>query len=117
MQLSEAMAKAPNRCADDQVYEMQVRICKSFANPTRLKMLDLLARREYSASDLQAELGITAPNVSQHLAILKAAGVVATRRDGKQIYCSLAIPEVKQACQLIRDVLRAQVRNGRKLGI
>jgi DNA-binding transcriptional ArsR family regulator len=117
MQLSETMAKAPNRGSEEQVYEMQVRICKSFANPTRLRMLDLLARREYSASDLQTELGITAPNVSQHLAILKAAGVVATRRDGKQIYCSLAMPEVKQACQLIRDVLRAQVRNGRKLGI
>jgi hypothetical protein len=43
--------------------------------------------------------------------------VVATRREGKQIYCSLALPEVKQACQLIRDVLRAQVRNERKLVI
>ena len=79
MQLSEAMAKTPNREADDQIYEMQVRICKSFANPTRLRMLDLLARREYSVSDLQTELGITAPNVSQHLSILKGAGVVATR--------------------------------------
>lgn len=47
--------------------------------------------------------------------ILKAAGVVATRRDGKRIYCSLALPEARQACQLIRDVLRAQVRNERKL--
>lgn len=68
-------------------------------------------------SDLQGELGITTANVSQHLAILKAAGVVTTRRDGKQIYCSLTIPEVKQACQLIRNVLRAQVRNERKLEI
>ena len=58
-----------------------------------------------------------APNLSQHLAILKAAGVVTTRREGKQIYCSLAIPEVKQACQLIRNVLRAQIRNGRRLAI
>lgn len=102
---------------DEQIYEMQVRICKSFAHPTRLRMLDLLAKRELTVSDLQTELGITTPNVSQHLAILKAAGVVATRRQGKQIYCSLAIPEVKQACQLIRDVLRAQVRNERKLVI
>jgi len=115
MQLTEAMPKATTGAVDDRVYEMQVRICKAFANPTRLRMLDLLARREYTVSELQSELGITAPNVSQHLAILKAAGVVGTRREGKQIFCSLAIPEVKVACQMIRDVLRAQLRNGRKL--
>ena len=102
---------------DDQVYEMQVRICKAFANASRLRILDLLAKRERTVSDLQEELGITAANVSQHLAILKAAGVVATRREGKQIFCSLTIQEVKQACQLIRDVLRAQVKNERKLVI
>ncbi len=111
------MPKAVHGEVDERVYEMQVRICKAFANATRLRMLDLLAKHEYTASDLQAELGVTAPNVSQHLAILKAAGVVTTRRDGKQIHCSLTIPEVKQACGLIRDVLRAQVRNERKLVI
>jgi len=52
-------------------------------------------------------LGISLPNVSQHLSILKAAGVARTRRAGKQIYCSLTLPEVKQDYQLIRDVLRA----------
>ena len=102
---------------DDRVYEMQVRICKAFANSTRLRMLDLLAKREYTVAELQSELGITTPNTSQHLSVLKAAGVVSTRRNGKQIYCSLTIPEVKQACQLIRNVLRAQINNGRKLGI
>jgi len=48
---------------------------------------------------------------------LKAAGVVVTRGEGKQIQCSLAMPEVKEACQLIRDVLRAQVRNGSRLAV
>jgi len=47
--------------------------------------------------------------------VLKAAGVVATRRDGKQIHCALALPKVKDACQLIRNVLRAQLRNNRRL--
>jgi ArsR family transcriptional regulator len=110
--------KNPVKNADeDHVYEMQVQICKAFANSTRLRILDLLAKQEHPVSALQAELGITAANVSQHLAILKAAGVVTTRRDGKQIFCSLTIPEVKQACHLIRNVLRAQVRNERKLVI
>jgi DNA-binding transcriptional ArsR family regulator len=111
------MPRAAKNEFDDQVFEMQVRICKAFANGTRLRILDLLAKHELTVSDLQAALKITTPNVSQHLSILKGAGVVATRREGKQIYCSLALPEVKTACQLIRDVLRAQLRNGRKLVI
>lgn len=102
---------------DEQVLEKQVRICKAFANATRLQMLDLLGQHEWPASDLQEELAISKPNLSQHLAILKAAGVVSTRREGKQVYCTLAFPEVKSACRLIRDVLRAQIRNGRRLAI
>jgi hypothetical protein len=47
--------------------------------------------------------------------VLKAAGVVVTRRQGKQVYCGLAMPEVKQACVLFRHMLRAQLRNGRRL--
>lgn len=109
------MRKGCGPDSEDQIFEMQVRICKAFANGTRLRMLDLLAKREHTVSDLQSALGITLPNVSQHLAILKAAGVVSTRRNGKQMYCSLTLPEVKEACQLIRNVLRAQLRNGRKL--
>lgn len=102
---------------DDRVYEMQVRICKAFAHPSRLRMLDLLSKREHSVSEIQQSLNIAVPNVSQHLSILKNAGVVKTRREGKQIFCSLAIPEVKTACSLIREVLRAQVRSGRELVI
>ena len=109
------MRKGHSPEAEEQIFEMQVRICKAFANSTRLRMLDLLAKREYTVSDLQSALGITLPNVSQHLSVLKAAGIVTTRRDGKQIHCSLTLPEVKEACQLIRNVLRAQLRNGRKL--
>jgi DNA-binding transcriptional ArsR family regulator len=112
--LSEMAAKQD---IDERVYEMQVRICKSFANPIRLRILDLLAKREHTVAELQNQLGITTANTSQHLAILKAAGVITTHRNGKQIRCSLAMPEVKQACQLIRNVLRAQVRDGRKLPI
>jgi ArsR family transcriptional regulator len=110
------MARATKKIdPEEQIYEMQVRICKAFANPSRLKMLDLLSKREMSVSDIQNELGITAANVSQHLAVLKNAGVVSTRRSGKQIFCSLTHPEVKTACSLIRDVLRAQLRDGRQL--
>lgn len=102
---------------DEQVLERQVHICKAFANTTRLHMLDLLGKGEWAVADLQKELRISKPNLSQHLAVLKSAGIVRSRRAGRQIYCSLAIPEVKSACKLIRDVLRAQIHRGRNLAI
>jgi DNA-binding transcriptional ArsR family regulator len=100
-----------------EVFERQARICKAFANARRLQLLDCLGKRDWAAADLQRELGISKANLSQHVAILKAAGIVGTRRKGGRIYCSLVMPEVKSACRLIRDVLRAQVRNGQRLTI
>jgi DNA-binding transcriptional ArsR family regulator len=111
------MRKTSKEELDTQLYERQVGICKAFANATRLRLLDLVARRDYCAADLQRELSISKANLSQHLTVLRSAGVIATRRNGKRIRCSLAIPEVKKACSLIRKVLRAQIRNGNQLSV
>jgi DNA-binding transcriptional ArsR family regulator len=110
-----AVSASRQRVEEEEIYERQVRICKAFANPTRLRILDMVSRHDYPAADLQGELSISKANLSQHLAILKAAGVVVTHRNGKRIHCRLAIPEVKKACSLIRKVLRAQIRNGSQL--
>jgi len=100
---------------DTEIYERQARICKAFAHPGRLQILDLLGEGEQGVSQLQGALGISKTSISQHMAVLKSVGVLSTRREGKQIYCSLAMPEVKQACQLIRQVLRAQIAVAQRL--
>jgi DNA-binding transcriptional ArsR family regulator len=102
---------------DAALYERQVRICKALANPNRLRILDLLAKRTLTVSGLQKELNIPLANVSIQLAILRTAGVVTTEKRGKEVHCSLAIPEVRQACHFIRQVLKAQVRDAQKLSI
>lgn len=99
----------------NEIFERQARICKAFAHPGRLQILDLLGSGEKGISDLQSALGISKTGMSQHVAILKSVGVITTRRNGKQIYCSLAMPEVKQACQLIRKVLHAQITGSTRL--
>ncbi len=98
-----------------EIFERQARICKAFAHPGRLQILDLLGHGERGISELQDSLGISKTSLSQHLSVLKSAGVLATRREGKQIYCSLAMPEVKQACQLIRKVLEAHIADSHRL--
>jgi len=111
----DTMRKTAGKELEETIYEKQVQICKAFANTTRLRILDMVAKKALTASELQAELGISKANLSQHLAILRSAGVIATHRNGKSVVCSLAIPEVKQACSLIRDVLRAQIRAGSRM--
>ena len=100
-----------------EVFERQAHICKAFANPTRLQMLDCLGKRDWMAADLQKQLGISKANLSQHVAILKSVGIVGTQRKNGRVYFSLLMPEVKSACRLIRDVLRAQIRRGWRLTV
>src|SRR6266704_2619926 len=108
--------KGSKQCnVENEILERQVLICKAFANSTRLHILDLLGKRDWSAAEIQKELGISKANLSQHAMVLRSAGVVVRRREGKNVYFSLAMPEVKRACQLIQHVLRAQIRNGQRL--
>ena len=78
-------------------------------------MLDLLGQHEWSAGGLRKQLGVSTANLSQHVMILKSAGVIVRRREGKDVFFALAMPEVKKACQFIQRVLRAQIRSGQKL--
>jgi DNA-binding transcriptional ArsR family regulator len=98
-----------------EVFERQATICRAFAHPKRLQLLDMLGGGEQRISSIQKALGISKANLSQHLAILKAAGVVSARRNGRDVYCALTLPEVKKACHLIRQVLRGQIRRQRRL--
>ena len=109
------MAINRKSAASTEIFERQARICKAFAHPARLQILDLLGSGEKGISELQSALGISKTGMSQHVAILKSVGVITTRRNGKQIYCSLAMPEVKQACQLIRKVLHTQIAGSHRL--
>lgn len=99
---------------DQEFYERQALICKAFANPTRLQLIDLLSHGERWASDLHEDLGISKANLSQHLAVLKLAGVVSTRREGKQLHCGIAMPEVRQTVGALRNMLKAQGKESRR---
>ena len=92
----------------------QAEICKAFANPTRLRLINLLGRRERWSSELQAGLGVSKANLSQHLSILKSAGIVSTSRIGKRLRCGLSMPGAKQTAALLRSMTksRKQSRTG-----
>src|SRR5260221_7375290 len=63
---------------------------RSFANPTRLRILERLGKvGEESVNDLAVHLRMSQPRISWHLRMLRVGGVVRTRREGRQGYCSL----------------------------
>lgn len=80
---------------------------KALANRNRLTILCLLSQGERSVSDLEAFLGIRQPTLSQQLAVLREENLVATRRDGKTIYYSLASDEAHQVIGLLYSLFCA----------
>jgi DNA-binding transcriptional ArsR family regulator len=64
--------------------EAAVESFRMLADPTRLRLLWLLCGAEYDVTGLAAAVGAARPAVSQHLAKLRRAGLVATRRDGRR---------------------------------
>ncbi len=67
---------------------------KLLANPERLLLLCQISQGEFSVSELEELVGIHQPTLSQQLGVLRSQGVVATRREGKNIYYSVADPAV-----------------------
>jgi DNA-binding transcriptional ArsR family regulator len=79
-------------------------ISRALADAKRLCVLELLASGERSVSDLSRVASCQVPNMSQHLAVLRAAGLVATRRDGSTVYYRLTDPRILEAYRLIKSV-------------
>ena len=89
----------------DEVYRIQADVLKTLSNPKRLEIVHLLAGGPREVGKLAEELGISQPNVSQHLAIMRSAGVVEAERDGREVRYRLADPEIIVACETMRGVL------------
>jgi len=76
-------------------------LLKVLANPDRLMLLCQLAQGEHSVGDLESALGIRQPSLSQQLAVLRDEGLVATRREGKQIFYIIASAEALAVMQVL----------------
>lgn len=98
-----------------QLYELHADVCKIFSNAKRLEILSMLKDREMSAGELSEQIGINKANLSQHMTVLKAKGVVLSRREGVNIYYRIANPKIIQACNLMREVLMEQLQEKGKI--
>jgi DNA-binding transcriptional ArsR family regulator len=97
------------------VFQMQCDICRALAHPLRLAIVDHLGEEDTSAADLIAELEISKANLSKHMSLLAHAGIVESRRDGRQISYRLTDPEIHQACKIMRSILYRRLKKGGQL--
>jgi DNA-binding transcriptional ArsR family regulator len=77
---------------------------KALAHPLRIRILDALRSNERSVGELREQLNVETPNLSQQLAILRAKNIVTTRRDGSNVYYSVADPAIFQLLDVAEQI-------------
>ena len=86
----------------------------AFANPTRLRILQRLGEvGEESVNDLALHLHMSQPRISWHLRMLRVGGVIRTRRDGRQVYCSLDVDNIARERRQLEELLGIKERKVR----
>jgi ArsR family transcriptional regulator len=81
---------------------------RALADPTRLRLLNLMAGQEVCVCYFTEVIGAPQPKISRHLAYLRKAGIVAARREGKWMHYRLAAPSSPHVASILKSVLEAQ---------
>ena len=76
----------------DNLFKWQAQVLKALGNESRLQIVSRLARGECSVGELTDLVGSDRTTVSKHLAVLRAHGIIADRRDGNVVYYTLLTP-------------------------
>jgi DNA-binding transcriptional ArsR family regulator len=88
-----------------QRYAIHAAVFAALANPTRHELMHHLCDRPHTPSELAELLGVSRPNVSQHLAVLQREGLVRRTREGGRVSWGVIDPRLAQACALIDEIL------------
>ena len=79
---------------------------RALSDPTRLRLLNLIADREICVCYFVEILGISQPKISRHLAYLRRAGIVAARRQGRWMHYRLLVPQAAVASSILNETLK-----------
>jgi len=93
----------------DPLIELVAQRFRVLGEPMRIKLLDRLREGEASVSELQDALGASQQNVSKHLGILYAAGLVNRAKQGNSILYSISDPSVFELCEQVCGGVRRQL--------
>ncbi|MFJ9364545.1 ArsR/SmtB family transcription factor [Nocardia sp. CA-151230] len=91
------------------LYQMKADFFKTLGHPVRIRVLELLSQRNHAVSEMLAEIGVEAANLSQQLSILRRAGLVTARREGLSVTYELTSPQVAELLAVARTILTGVV--------
>lgn len=91
--------------AKRRLYEAHAELCKAISHPKRLEILDTIRERERSVEEIAESTGMRKSNLSQHLAVLRKARLVKTRRQGLHVFYKIANPQILDVCDTLRSIL------------
>jgi DNA-binding transcriptional ArsR family regulator len=97
------------------VYEKQAEVAQAIAHPIRLAVLDVLRGGEQCVCDIAEAVGSERSNLSRHLSVMVAAGVLDSRKEGLKVFYRLKCPCILDFFSCITKVLRQQVRDHEKI--
>jgi len=104
-----------DRSAKVALFDELARAAKALASGRRLELVDVLANGERTVEALAGEVGLSVANTSQHLQILRQAGLVTTRREGTSIHYRLAAPEVLELWRALRTLAAGRLAEVERL--
>jgi DNA-binding transcriptional ArsR family regulator len=90
----------------DVITTLQASVCRTLSHPVRISIVHLLAEGPREVGRIARDLHISQPNASQHLAVMRTAGLVEAVRDGREVSYRLSDPDIVVACQIMASVLR-----------
>ena len=99
----------------DAIYDLHAEICKTFANPKRLEIINTLRDKELSAKQMLDKIKISKANLSQHMSLLVEKGVVTARKSGTNVFYRLSDERITKACELMREVLIKHLEKNNKI--
>ena len=104
-----------DRGAKTALFDEFARAAKALASGRRIELVDVLANGERTVEALAGEVGLSVANTSQHLQVLRQAGLVATRREGTSVHYRLAGPEVFELWRTLRSLAASRLAEVERL--
>ena len=100
---------------DRPITEAKAELFKALGHPARVRVLELLAEGEQSMGQLAQQSGLELSHLSQHVTVLRRAGIVDSRRVKNTVICALRDPQTAELLAVARRLLTRNLRQGQAL--
>ncbi|MBI3566542.1 MAG: winged helix-turn-helix transcriptional regulator [Elusimicrobia bacterium] len=98
---------------DKLVFQIKAEFLKALAHPARLEIIDYLRKSEASVGTMVTDLGVEQSALSKHLALLRQAGILASRQEGVTVYYAIRDRDIFLVLRPIAEILRKKLEESR----